>query len=54
MVQLPDPAATVAQLLVCEKSPAFVPVMETALMVKVALPGFVTVIDSAVLDVLTT
>ena len=51
-MQLPDPAATVEQLLVCEKSPAFVPVMLTPLMVKVAVPGLVTVIDSAVLLVL--
>ena len=52
MVQLPEPAATVEQLLVCEKSPEFVPVILTALMVSVAVPGLVTVIDSAVLLVL--
>jgi len=52
MVQLPEPAATVEQLFVCEKSPALVPVMLTALIVNVAVPGFVTVIDSAVLLVL--
>ena len=51
-MQLPDPAATVEQLLVCEKSPAFVPVMLTPLMVNVAVPGLVTVIDSDVLLVL--
>ena len=51
-MQLPDPAATVEQLLVCEKSAAFVPVMLTALMVNVAVPGLVTVIDSDVLLVL--
>ena len=52
MVQLPEPAATVEQLLVCEKSPEFVPVILKALMVSVAVPGLVTVIDSAVLLVL--
>ena len=52
MVQLPEPAATVEQLFVCEKSPEFVPVMVTPLMLNVAVPGFVTVIDSAVLLVL--
>jgi hypothetical protein len=51
-VQLPDPAATVEQLFICEKSPEFVPVMLTLLMVSVAVPGLVTVMDSAVLDVL--
>ena len=51
-MQLPEPAATVEQLFVCEKSPELVPVMETALIVKVAVPGFVTVMDSAELDVL--
>jgi hypothetical protein len=51
-VQLPEPAATVEQLLVCEKSLELVPVMLTALMVRVAVPGLVTVIDSAVLLVL--
>ncbi len=40
-------------MLVCEKSPEFVPVMLTPLMVSVAVPGFDTVIDSAVLLVLT-
>ena len=53
-VQLPDPAATVEQLFVCEKSPEFVPVIVMLLIVSGALPGFVTVIDSAVLLVLTT
>jgi len=52
MVQLPDPAATVEQLFVCEKSPAFVPVMLTPLTVNVAVPGLVTVIDSVALVVL--
>ena len=52
MVHEPDPAATVEQLLVWEKSPEFVPVMLTLLMVSVAVPGLVTVIDSAVLAVL--
>ena len=51
-MQLPEPAATVEQLFVCEKSAALVPVMLTPLMVNVAVPGFVTVIDSAVLLVL--
>lgn len=54
MVQLPEPAATVEQLFVCEKSPEFVPVMLMLLIVKEAFPGFVTVIDSDVLVVLTT
>lgn len=54
MVQLPEPAATVEQLFVCEKSPELVPVMATLLIVSDAFPGFVTVIDSAVLLVLTT
>ena len=53
-MQLPLPAATLEQLLVCEKSPEFVPVMVTLLIVSVAFPGLVTVIDSAVLLVLTT
>jgi len=53
-VQLPEPAATVEQLFVCEKSPEFVPVMLMLLMVRAAFPGFVTVMDSAVLVVLTT
>lgn len=38
--------------MVCEKSPELVPVTLTPLMVNVAVPGFVTVIDSAVLLVL--
>jgi hypothetical protein len=52
MMQLPLPAATVEQLFVCEKSPEFVPVTLTLLMVSVAVPVLVTVIDSAVLLVL--
>ena len=52
IVQLPEPAATVEQLLVCEKSAEFAPVMLTPLMVRVPVPGLVTVIDSAVLLVL--
>lgn len=40
-------------MFVCEKSPEFVPVMLTPLIVKVAVPGLVTVMDSAVLLVLT-
>ena len=52
MVQLPEPAATVEQLFVCEKSEALVPVIVTLLMVNVAVPGLVTVIDSAALPVL--
>jgi len=54
MVQLPEPAATVEQLFVWEKSPELVPVMLTLLMVSEAFPGFVIVIDSAVLLVPTT
>ena len=54
MVQLPDPAATVEQLFVCEKSAELVPVIDTALIVSVAVPGFVTVMDSAELVVFRT
>lgn len=39
-------------MFVCEKSPEFVPEMLTALIVNVAVPGLVTVMDSAVLLVL--
>ena len=53
IVQLPLPAATVEQLFVCEKSPKFVPVRVMPLIVRAELPGLVTVIDSAVLVVLT-
>lgn len=53
-MQLPEPAATLEQLFVWEKSPEFVPVMLMLLIVSEAFPGFVTVIDSAVLLVLTT
>jgi len=52
IVQLPDPAATVVQLFVCEKSAAFVPLIAIPLMLSVAVPGFVMIIDSAVLLVL--
>jgi hypothetical protein len=52
MVQLPPPAAIVEQLFVCEKSPEFVPAIEMLLIVSDPLPGFVTVIVSAALDVL--
>jgi hypothetical protein len=42
-VQLPDTATGVVQVLVCMKSPAFVPVSETLVMVSGELPLLVTV-----------
>ena len=54
MVQLPEPAATVEQLFVCAKSPELVPVIDTPLTVRVAVPGFVTVMDSGELVVFRT
>jgi hypothetical protein len=51
-VQLPEFAATLEQLFVCEKSPAFKPVIVTLLIVRVTAPVLVTVIDSAPLVVL--
>jgi hypothetical protein len=51
MVQLPDPAATLEQLFVCEKSAAFVPTILTELNVRAALPEFVIVMDCDELEV---
>jgi hypothetical protein len=52
IVQLAEAATLDPQVLVCEKSPAFVPPMVTPLIVNAAAPVFDSVITCAALDVL--
>ena len=54
MVQLLPPASDVPQLLVCEKSPAFVPESAMLEMVSAVAPPFVSVTTCGLLEVFST